>query len=231
MASRGCSASGSIVSTEAAQQTAAVVLAGGSSSRLGYDKRRLRLWGDSGPTLLEHVVATVGALADEVVVVLNDPQHWPELRARLVPDHVPGTGALGGIYSGLASCTTPYALVVACDMPLLSHALLAAMLALPRDYDLLLPRAAACGATRNRLGVETLHAVYGRACLEPMRQALEAGQTRITAFFAHVRVRVLERDFWAAYDPHGRSFLNINTPEQLQAARQWLAGEASFEEA
>jgi molybdopterin-guanine dinucleotide biosynthesis protein A len=210
------------MSVPAIEPVSAVVLAGGLSRRMGRDKRRLRLWGEAGPTLLEHTVATVGALCAEVVAVLNDPEAWPELQARLVGDVYPDGGALGGIYSGLAACSHSYALVVACDMPLLSPALLGAMLARPREYDVLVPRSPTPGAARNNLDVEPLHAVYGRACLGPMREALEGGRRQIAAFFPAVRVAHMEPEEIARYDPHGRSFLNVNTAEQMAEVERLL---------
>ncbi len=199
-----------------------VVLAGGLSRRLGDDKRRLRLWGEAGPTLLEHAIALVGGLCDDVVVVLNDPSEWPELLARVVPDAYPDGGALGGIYSGLAAARHQHALTVACDMPFLSPTLLGALLARPRDYDVLVPRSLEPGATRNQLGVESLHAIYGKGCLASMRDALEHGRRQIAAFFPHVRVAFFEPDETRRFDPAGRSFLNVNTPEQLAEAAALL---------
>lgn len=207
--------------------TSAVVLAGGLSRRFGDDKRRLRLWGEDGPTLLEHTVRVVGRLCPDVVAVLNDPAEWPDLAARLIPDAYPDGGALGGIASGLQAARHPYALVVACDMPFLNPALLAALLARPRDYDVLVPRALEAGATRNQLGVESLHAIYGRACLAPMHAALAAGRRQIAVFFPQVRVAYVEPDETRRYDPTGRSFLNVNTPEQLAAAIELLRQGAS----
>ncbi len=106
------------MSTASIRRASAVILAGGLSRRLGQDKRRLRLWGEGGPTLLERTVATVGALCADVVVVLNDPEGWPGLGGRHVPDAYPDGGALGGIYSGLAAAEEEHALVVACDFSL-----------------------------------------------------------------------------------------------------------------
>lgn len=193
-----------------------MVLAGGLSRRLGQDKRWLKLWGAGGPTLLEHSIAVVGALCTDVVVVLNDPELFPGLPARIVGDIYPGSGALGGIYSGLASAREPYALVVACDMPLLNPRLLTAMLARPRDYDVLVPRSRTSGATRNRLSVEPLHAIYGTHCLAPMRTALEAGHNRITDCYAALRVAYVEPKELRRYDPRGHALLNLNTAAQLE---------------
>ena len=202
----------------------AVVVAGGQSRRLGYDKRALRLWGPRGPTLLEHTVGVVARLCPDVVVVLNDPEAWADLPARLVPDVYADGGVLGGIYAGLLTARHDHALTVAGDMPFLSAELLAAMLARPRDYDVLVPRSLQGGTTRNRLDAETMHAIYGKGCLGPMRDALEAGRRQIAVFFPEVRVAFFEPDETRRYDPAGRSFLNVNTPEEVAAATRLLGG-------
>lgn len=209
--------------TMANEPISAIILAGGASRRLGVDKRRLRLWGEYGPTLLERTVATASDLCDETLVVLNDPELWPALPARLARDAYPGAGPLGGVCTGLLACANPFALVLACDMPFLKRELLAAMLAFPRDYDGLALRARAPRATRNDLGLEPLHAIYSRACLPVIREALESGERQMSAFFPRVRVRVLERADYAAYDPDGLALFSLNTPEQLEQARRRIA--------
>lgn len=200
----------------------AIVLAGGVSRRLGQDKRRLRLWGGAGPTLLEHVVGIVARLCADVVVVLNDPADWRGLPARLTPDVYANGGALGGIYAGLQAAEQEYALAVACDMPFLHAGLIGAMLARPRDYDVLVPRSLEPGAARNALDVEPLHAIYAKSCLAPMRATLESGRRQIAAFFPSVRVAYVETEETRRYDPAGRAFLNVNTPEQMAEAARLL---------
>jgi len=200
----------------------AIVLAGGVSRRMGQDKRRLRLWGASGPTLLEHVVGIVARLCADVVVVLNDPADWQDLPARLTPDVYADGGALGGIYAGLQAAERDCALAVACDMPFLHAGLIGAMLARPRDYDVLVPRSLEPGVARNALDVEPMHAIYAKACLSPMRATLESGRRQIAAFFPAVRVTYVEPDETRRYDPAGRAFLNVNTPEQMAEAAQLL---------
>jgi molybdopterin-guanine dinucleotide biosynthesis protein A len=202
--------------------TSAIVLAGGVSRRLGQDKRRLRLWGAAGPNLLEYVVGIVARLCADVVVVLNDPDAWADLPARLVTDIYTDGGSLGGIYAGLLAAEHEYALAVACDMPFLDAGLIGAMLARPRNYDLLVPRSLQPGAARNALDVEPLHAIYAKACLAPMRATLESGRRQIAAFFPEVRVAYVEPDETRRYDPAGRSFLNVNTPEQMAEAERLI---------
>jgi molybdenum cofactor guanylyltransferase len=207
---------------ETDNRASAIVLAGGLSRRMGQDKRRLRLWGPEGPTLLAHTVSVVARVCAEVVVVLNDPDDWGDLPARLVPDVYTGGGPLAGIYAGLAAAAHGYALAVAADMPFLNAELLGAMLARPRDYDVLIPRSLRPGSARNALDVEPLHALYGKTCLAPMRAALEGGQRQVAAFFPQVRLAYVEPEEIRRHDPTGRSLININTPEQVAEAEQFL---------
>lgn len=204
----------------------AVVVAGGQSTRLGQDKRALRLWGDHGPTLLDHTIGLMAHHCAEVIVVLNDPEHWPRLAARIVPDIYPQGGSLGGIYSGLVAATNPFVFAVASDMPLLNPALIAWMIAQPRDYDVLVPRISS--GTRNRLGVESLHAMYSTVCREPIRRQLDAGNPQVIGFYPEVRVQFVEYETITTLDPDGRAFQNVNTPDELAEARQILADVAAF---
>jgi len=201
----------------------AVVVAGGKSMRLGQDKRRLRLWGPEGPTMLERTVRLMAAHCDEVVVVLNDPEAWPGLRARLVPDLLPGSGSLGGIYSGLEAATHPYVFAVAGDMPFLNPALITWMVEQPRDYDVLVPRVP--GESRQGSGFifQTLHAIYRKSCLPAMRNELAAGRRQVIGFFPSVGVRTIEAETLRRFDPDLWSFFNANTPDAAAIARVHLA--------
>jgi molybdenum cofactor guanylyltransferase len=182
------------------------VLAGGRGTRLGQDKALLPL--PDGRPLVAHVVARLAPLVAEVVVVATDGERFGPLPARVVPDVLPDGGALGGIYSGLAAARQEHSLVVACDMPALSLPLLRHLLGQPRDFDVLLPRLASGQA-------EPLHAVYSKACLEPIRRQLAAGRHRLISFHGEVRVRYVEEAELRDYDPELRSFFNVNTPADL----------------
>ncbi len=185
-----------------------IILAGGQSRRLGSDKRRLRLWGAAGPTLLEQIVALVTPLSAEVLVVLNDAAAWPELAARCIPDAYPDTGPLGGLASGMQALTSDAALILACDMPLLEPTLLAALVATPLTTDV------RC-LIQPPTGREPLLAVYHRNCLPVAETLLAQGERRLSALLAALRREELGPHWWARYDPDGRSFTNVNRPDDL----------------
>ncbi|HSJ56071.1 MAG TPA: molybdenum cofactor guanylyltransferase [Anaerolineae bacterium] len=181
----------------------AVVLAGGQSQRLGRDKAFLPV---GGQPLVAYVVETLSALSDDVIVVANNLEVYEDLglRARLTRDEERGKGSLMGIYSGLKLARHEYALAVACDMPFLNVDLLRYMVGLVPGYDVVVPRDGDL--------VEPLHAIYGKACLDPMAIQLQAAKRRIIAFFDAVRVRYVEAAEIAQFDPDRLSFVNINTP-------------------
>ncbi len=190
----------------------AVILAGGKSRRLGIDKTALRIGGKS---LLARLVELLAPHYHEVIVVTNTPEAHRHPLARLVTDVYPGKGALGGVYSGLAAAARPYSAVLAADMPFINPALLAYLASLADAYDVVVP---VVGGQ-----VEPLHAVYSTACLAPMQGLLLAeGTARIYALFDQVRVRRVERQEMAPFDPQLLSLFNINTLPDLERARHIL---------
>ncbi len=189
-----------------------VILAGGRSKRLGIDKTSLRLL-PGEPTILERTVGLGRRLATEIIAVVGENQVAVPEDVRTTPDLYPGRSSLAGVCSGLEVASHPHALVVGCDMPFLDKGLLGYMLAQPRDYDVLIPR---------NEEWETLHAIYSKNCLEAMRRVLASQKPRIIAFFEEVRVRELGRAVVDRFDPDRWSFFNVNTPEDLEAARAHL---------
>jgi molybdopterin-guanine dinucleotide biosynthesis protein A len=194
-----------------------IILAGGASRRMGTNKALLRLT-PGGPTLIEQVVDRLRPFGP-LLLVTNTPDAYAFLGLPMVPDALPGTGALGGLYSGLAAAEAGANFVVACDMPALQPALLRYMADQPRAYDVLIPRWTEPGRAKPVL--ETLHAIYSRACLPAIRAHLDAGDLRLISFLPDVRVRYLDEPELRAVDPDLGSFRNVNTPEE------WAAVEGS----
>ena len=191
-----------------AQPLSAIVLAGGRSSRLGVDKTLIALPGQK--VLVEEVLDRVRQVAQDVLLVGAAPGLRLSLPVRLVPDARPGTGSLGGLYSGLQASRFDYSLTVACDMPFLSLDLLRYMASLPRDYDALVPRFDGY--------FEPLHAIYSNRCLVAIGRQLDVGDLRIVHFYDNVRARYLERQEMMRYDSELLSLFNINTLAQLEFA-------------
>ena len=182
------------------------ILAGGQSMRMGLDKALLPI---GGQPVIRRVLERVSILSDDVILITNLPsRHRLCLdclpTCRLADDIHPGKGPLGGIHSALSAARHDHCLIVACDLPFLNADLLRHLISLAPGCDAVVPRIA------DRL--ETLHAVYSTACLQPIEQRLLHGELRVRGFFDEVHVCLVDRDEVARFDPLFNSFLNMNTP-------------------
>jgi molybdenum cofactor guanylyltransferase len=185
------------------------ILAGGKSSRMGTDKAFVSVL---GRPLIEHVLAQVAGLGDETLIVTNRPEAYADLGVALFSDLLPDKGALGGLYTALHSASRAHVLCIACDMPFVSRPLVEHLAGLRAEADVVVPRI--------RGEVEPFRAVYARACLGPVAAALQAGKMRMISFYPQVRVRYVDEAELTRFDPQLISFFNVNTPQELERARQ-----------
>ncbi len=178
---------------------------------MGSDKGSVRI---GGRRLVEVVLDAIRPLFPEIVIVANDPTAYEGLGVRVVPDRVPGIGPLGGIHAALCSSCSPHVFCVACDMPLVNAAVVAHLCTLAPGYDAVVPEWEA--------GYEPLHAVYGQSCLPQVERMVRENRLRVDGLFSAVRVRRVGAAELRTMDPLLRSFLNVNTPDELEVARQAL---------
>lgn len=205
------------------QPLSAAVLAGGRSSRMGRDKALLPLV-PGGPPMIQLAIDRVRAIADDITIVSESRPGYDAFGLDVVPDDFRGAGALGGIATGVRHAIHDHCLVVACDMPFLSEALLRRMAEEPRDYDVLVPRLPGQSRQGGGMVYQTLHAIFGRRCLGPIAAQLAAGNPQVIGFFPSVRVRELDEADVRRFDPDLESFFNANTPEAAAHARARIEG-------
>ena len=189
-----------------------VIQAGGQSSRMGEDKALKTFL---GRPLIQRVIDRLAPIADEIIVTTNHPDEYSFLNLRLVSDLKPGRGALGGLYTAIASATHPIVAVVACDMPFASAMLIEAAnrIMVEEEADVVI--------AKSDEGYEPLHAVYRReTCLPAIESAIDADQWKVIAWFPQVKVRVLSSEEIKLYDPASLAFWNVNTPEEFAKAEQ-----------
>jgi molybdopterin-guanine dinucleotide biosynthesis protein A len=191
-----------------------VLLAGGKSLRMGQDKRYL-IVGEQ--TLLERGLGVLRSMFHEILVVIAQDSPPLKIDARVVGDLVSDCGSLGGIYTGLTQATTPYIFAVACDMPFLNQAVIAQFTDRRDTADIVMARLAA--------RLHPMHALYSKKCLPAMEQMIAARQLKIQGLLSHssLRVQYITEADLLSIDPSWRSFHNVNTPADLEAACSLLA--------
>ena len=191
------------------------ILAGGYGSRMGgVDKAALEL---DGKPLLDRVLEVVSPLAAEIFVVANDERFAGDRRFTVLHDSEPHAGVLPALLTALDTASSPLMLLLACDMPFVSRAVLDHLLTYAATYDAVMPYVQSFP--------QAMHAVYR---VEPCRAAVralladESGGRRMISFLDDVNaIRIPEHEI-RQIDPEIRSFFNVNTPYDLEAARHLL---------
>jgi molybdopterin-guanine dinucleotide biosynthesis protein A len=190
---------------------AAAVLAGGAGRRMGRDKATLAV---AGVAMARRVAAVAAQVADPVVLVAPAGHPAVPLGVSIGLPTVadPGSGPLAAVAAALDELTAEHVLVLATDHPGLRLELLVLLL----EGRAAAP-AVACRGPGGHL--EPLVAVYQRApALAAARARIEAGGDQsLRGLLVALGARVLEPAEWRAADPDGRSFTDLDTPDQVQA--------------
>jgi len=170
----------------------------------------------NGQSLIERTVDCLYSLSHSVLVITSQEQFEviaaSRLRGKVIVDLCPGRGALGGIYTALASADSCYSLVVGCDMPFLNRNLLRYLIGLAPGFDLVVPRVDGM--------YEPLHAVYSQSCLAPVTKLMEQNNLGISNLFDIVNTRYVDKDEIVKFDSQFLSFFNVNTLYDLRKAKE-----------
>jgi len=202
---------------------AGFVLCGGKSSRMGADKAFLEF---GGQTLLARALAVMSAVCDSVTIIGDpakydpskyDPAKYDPAKYRpTIADIFPQCGPLGGIHAALVNSAAEFNLMLAVDMPFVSTELLAFLFTVAENIAE--NDRAIVTVPRTSRGWQPLCAVYRRDFLKVAESALRAGKYKIDAAFEDVSTHVIDAAELAAAGFAERSFLNLNTPQDLLAA-------------
>jgi len=183
------------------------VMAGGESRRMGRDKALLA-WGEG--TLLDHAAARLAAVCAEVRILTGDKPRYADRGLSVDVDAMAGGGPLAGLAAALAVAAPRPVLLLGVDMPFVTSALLRHL------RDALAGWEAAVPLTGR--GPEPLCAAYAGACLAPVRDALAAGERKMTSFWPRVRVRRVSGTDLAVFGDPERLFRNLNDASDYAAA-------------
>jgi molybdopterin-guanine dinucleotide biosynthesis protein A len=183
----------------------AVILAGGQSRRMGFNKALLDF---SGRPLIQVLAEQVLPVTDQIVISSNDCSCYKFLNFPVIPDYYQGQGPLAGLHAAMLSNVSSLYIVLACDLPNLRAPLLHNLVSFVQGFDAAIPR------TYDGLA-HPLCAVYRRTCLPTITNALQRGANKVIETFLDdaLSIRWIEPQ-----EGHFQEadLANINTPEDLQ---------------
>jgi molybdenum cofactor guanylyltransferase len=183
-------------------QIGAIVLAGGQSSRMGREKGLVPL---DGKPMIQWVLDAVHPLVSDIIIVANDAA-YARFGYRVVGDDFSEIGPVGGLCTGLRNIRTDINFVLSCDIPLISTALLAHLLAKLGDET------AIAAQTKDRK--HPLVSIYRRECLSDLVENVAVGQLRMdVALAAAGGCYYTFPGSMRNFDPD--TLRNFNTPEDI----------------
>jgi molybdopterin-guanine dinucleotide biosynthesis protein A len=188
---------------------AGLVLCGGESSRMGFDKALLEIDGRPLAAVLADRLAEV---CDTVLLASGRPGRFGDLGYPEVEDEVPYAGPLAGIVAGFNATEDELLAVVAVDMPAANPVLLRHLADRIADYEAVVPS----GPRRP----EPAHAVYSRRALPVLARRLHSRRRSLQGALSELAVLVVdEAELMRA--GFGISFAaNLNEPDDLWMLRQ-----------
>jgi len=194
-----------------------VILAGGSSRRMGENKALLKI---GGLTLIERVYAVMDTLFSDVIIITNTPELYCSIPCRTVADIYPGAGSIAGLHAGLHASPSKWIFAAACDMPFLNTELIRLLCRRKNGFDAVVPMN--CYGLR-----EPLHALYNRSSLQVMQQTIEKGDKSILILLDQLRTRYISHQQVKMIPGGEESLRNVNTPEEFAAVRELAPGAPS----
>lgn len=183
----------------------AIILAGGDSKRMGRDKAALPF---NGETLLQSVIGGVQPLFAQTLVSVRELRG--DVALPQISDMQADGGPLVALISALEAITTPWAFVVACDMPFVAPALTAHLASLRADHQAVVPKV--------NEHAQPMAAFYARSVLPLLQSSLAGGNKSLTGALKTLDVRYVTAGELVQFDPQLRSFFDLDTPQDVAIA-------------
>jgi len=187
-----------------------VILAGGSSSRMGSNKALLEV---DGSPIITRIYRTLASLFNEVIIVTNSPGDYDFIPCRKEPDIYPGYGSIAGLHAALIHSSSAYSFVTACDMPFIDAMIIRSLCGLRNAVD-------DAVVPSSEGGQEPLHALYSSACKDVFETALKRGERKIQDVLKRMKIRKVTYEELQSLGCQATSFLNVNTPEDYEVIRR-----------
>lgn len=197
----------------------AFILAGGKSARLQREKALVELNGDNLVSRAVRVVQSSGAAKTTLLAGTKGKSlsaYFPDLDVE--NDFSPGLGASGGLFTALKESGAEYVFVLACDLPLVTSELISFLAKRFEESE-----ADACVPMQPDTLKQPLCAFYRKSsCIVPFQAEILRSELTpsVRDLLNKVNTEYVEFEDLAALKGSENFFLNINTPLDLEAARE-----------
>lgn len=188
----------------------AAILVGGLSQRMGYDKKKLRIGGES---ILNQIVKQLSNDFDDIIVVGCTQKDIPNISGLrgVYQDVLDLSASLVGIYSALLQSQSQFLYVTACDMPYYNSDYVTYMKSIIEKS----PDISGC-VTRYEEWIEPFNAFYNVDLIPQIQTFLKSGRKSIYKCLETENLYYIDESLGRSYSPGWEMFSNLNTPGELK---------------
>lgn len=185
----------------------AAILAGGKSSRMGFDKQLMM---EDDRRVLETVIGTLREEFSDIIVVTAKPELYEDMGVRLFQDVYQGKGPLAGVHAALQNARSQYIYLLACDMPIVNLPFIRHMKQMLRESGTDI-----CVCCRDQ-HLEPFNTFYSRSLLDEITHRLTVGNSSLFRFIQGSSACVIPEEDAARFDRELTMFTNINTRSEYE---------------
>lgn len=185
----------------------AIILAGGKSTRMGFDKQFLEI---NKKRLMDIMIGKLEKEFKEIIIITNKPDAYKGYSQKIFTDKIKNMGPLAGIYTGLKESTFKYAFIMACDMPNINLQYIHYMKGILKDYspDICI--------TKIEDNIEPFHGFYSKNIVKYIEKYLLMGKRDIRGLAKELNTYYIEEYYARKYSSDLSIFENLNTQEDLK---------------
>lgn len=166
----------------------------------------------NGEKIIHRQLAIIKALFYDIMIITNDPRHYIHLKIPVYGDVYPQRGPLTGIVTALINSKTEWVFIAACDMPFLNEKIISYMASQRNGCDCIVPL--------HGMQPEPLMAFYSKKTASKAEEALIRGQRKVQTFLTGRKVKYINDSEIKSLCPHDRTFINLNTPDDLRSCEE-----------
>lgn len=184
----------------------AVILCGGKSSRMGFDKSKIKI---DGRLLIEILGEKLEKIFDEIILVAEKEDKFENLKYKVVEDMEKNYGPAGGIYTGLKNASSKYVFFLACDMPKINIDYIKYLMNIVEDDE--------CDGLicKKDDWIEPLHAFYSKGLIRNFQKGIEENSLVLYDIIKNSKIKYIPEEITKKYSPDLDIFINLNYVKDL----------------
>jgi molybdopterin-guanine dinucleotide biosynthesis protein A len=184
----------------------AVILCGGKSIRMGFDKCNIKT---NNKFLIEIIAEELAHIFTNIILVSNDVEKFKDTKYMVVEDIIANAGPIGAIYTALKNTTSKYVFVTACDMPIINLNYIKYMMEIIKNENV------QGVVSYNSKYIEPLYAFYSIDMIATFETEIKKNNYKLHNVIRNSRMYYVEENSWRKCCGGKDIFTNLNYKSDL----------------